>query len=235
MAQIGFTYFITFLLLRTSPSVQLLASLGLIALNEILYRAFPMDGSHPFAMGKTFGDYINTIIAPGSTNNWASFNAIPTAAHTIWGALCGQLFLSKFSEIKKFKLLILSGLIALLIGYGLTYFTPIIKKISTSSFVFASGGWSILALALCYWVIDIKNYKKWALFGVVVGMNPIFIYLLAGNIKNFVIRFLEPWVNLILGNFTSPNFINILLLLSAWFFNWYVCYFLYKKRIYFRI
>ncbi len=235
LAQIGFTYFITFLLLRTRPSIQLATSLGLIFLTEALYRLFPMEGDQPFAMGKTFGDYINSIIAPGSTGNWASFNAVPTAAHTIWGALVGQLFQSKFSVSKKLKYLIIAGIAAVAIGYAITPVTPIIKKISTSSFVFASGGWSILALTFCYWVIDVKNYQNWAFFGIVVGMNPIFIYLLAGTIKGFIFRILEPWSNLIFSNWTSPHFINILLLSVAWFANWYVCYYLYRKRIFFRI
>ncbi len=235
LAQIGFTYFITFLLIRTKPSVQLATSLGLILLTEFLYRSFPWEGNDPFAVGKTFGDYVNSIIAPGSKSNWASFNAIPTAAHTIWGALCGQLFQSKFSEMKKLKYLIIAGILALVIGYGLSMVTPFIKKISTSSFVFVSGGWSILALTFCYWIIDLKGYKKWALFGVVVGMNPIFIYLLAGPIKDVVFRFLQPWAYLIFSDWASPHFIAMLLLLIAWFANWYVCYFLYKKRIFFRI
>ena len=234
LAQIGFTYFVAFLLIRTKPSVQLLVSVLLIALTELLYRLFPMSGDQPFVMGQTFGDWMNTIIAPGSTGHWASFNAVPTSAHTIWGALCGQLLRSAFSDKKKLWILIAAGLSALVLGYGLTAVSPIIKRICTSSFVFVSGGYAILALALVYWVIDLKNYKKWAMFGVVVGMNPIFIYLFAWSIKDIFIRFTEPWVSLFLG-WASQNLIEFLLLAMAWFFNWYVCYFLYKKRIFIRI
>lgn len=234
LAQIGFTYFVTFLLMRTKPSVQMATSFGLILLTAILYRLFPMEGNDPFVRGQTFGDYINQIIAPGSSGNWASFNAVPTAAHTIWGALCGQLLSSKFSSIKKLKILIIVGLAFIALGYGLTPISPIIKRICTSSFVFISGGWSILALALTYWIIDVKNYKKWAKFGIIVGMNPIFIYLFASSIKSVVYRFLEPWINLVFS-WTPQYFIEISLLLIAWFFNWYVCYLLYKKKIFIRI
>jgi predicted acyltransferase len=234
LAQIGFTYFVTFLLIRTKPSVQLAVSIGLIILTEVLYRLFPMEGDQPFAMGKTFGDYINTIISPGSSG-WAAFNAVPTSAHTIWGALCGQLLQSKLTDTKKLKYLIIGGIVALVLGYALTTVSPFIKKICTSSFVFASGGYAILALTLCYWIIDVKNYKKWALFGVVVGMNPIFIYLLSGTIKTFVYRFVEPWINLLFKFWTSPHFIEVFLMLLAWFVKWYICYYLYKKRLFFRI
>lgn len=235
LAQIGFTYFFTFILMRTKPSVQLIVSIGLILITEILYRAFPMEGDQPFAMGKTFGDYINSIIAPGSTGNWASFNAIPTTAHTIWGALCGQVLISEKTISKKLKYMLIGGIAALIIGYSLTAVSPFIKKICTSSFVFASGGWSILAFVLSYWIIDIKGYKKWAFFGVVVGMNPIFIYLLASTFRGFVFSMAGPWLNLFFKSWASSNLIEMTLLLLAWFANWYICYYLYQKRIFFRL
>lgn len=234
LAQIGITYFIAFLLIRTRWSVQLLSSLGLILLTAILYRLFPLEGSQPFVEGKTFGALSNQFIAPGARGNWASFNAIPTAAHTIWGALCGQLLRKEFSGNRKLKILIIGGLAALIIGYALTPVSPIIKRICTSSFVFISGGWAILALALTYWIIDLKQYKRWAFFGVIVGMNPIFIYLLHGFIEDIAHRFIGPWIHLIFG-WSSQTLAEVLMLAIAWFFNWYVCYLLYKRRIFFRI
>ena len=59
----------------------------------------------------------------------------------------------------KIQIMIIAGLSGLIIGYSLDFLhiTPIIKKIATSSFVFASGGWAILALAFCYWLIDVKK------------------------------------------------------------------------------
>lgn len=234
LAQIGFTYFITFLLIRTKPSVQVAVSVGLILLNDILYRLFPADPGQPFVIGKTFGDLVNQVIAPGTRDNWASFNAIPTTAHTIWGALCGQLLLSKKSNTQKLKTLIIGGLVILAIGYVLTPFVPIIKRISTSSFVFVSGGWTILALAFSYWFIDLKNNKKWTKFAVIVGLNPIFIYLFSSYIKNIAFSFLGPWINLIFS-WTSQTFVEFFMLLLAWLLNWYVCYFLYKNKVFIKI
>jgi len=75
--------------------------------------------------------------------------------------------------------MIISGVIGLVIGYGLDPVTPIIKLIATSSFVFVGGGWSLLTFAFFYWIIDMKDYKKWIQFAVVVGANPLFIYLFA--------------------------------------------------------
>src|SRR5690606_35564129 len=98
--------------------------------------------------------------------------------------------------------LVVAGLAALITGYLLHYtsVTPIIKRISTSSFVLASGGWSLLVLAFCYWFIDVKKVNNWIFPFIVVGINPIFIYLfsqtigtqwLNGTIAVFVKRILS--------------------------------------------
>ena len=229
LAQIGFTYFIAFLLIRSRWSVQLAVSIGLILMTEVLYRLFPLEGVDPFVKGKTFGDLVNRIIAPGSHGNWASFNAVPTAAHTIWGALCGQLLQKEFSETKKLKILIVGGFSALAIGYALTPVSLIIKKICTSSFVFISGGWAILVFALLYWIIDLKGHKRWTTFAVVVGMNPIFIYLFHPFIENAAHSFTGPWINLFFG-WTSQTFVEVLILAMGWFFNWFVCYYYINGR-----
>jgi predicted acyltransferase len=60
-----------------------------------------------------------------------------------------------------------------------SFIYAIIKRISTSSFVIVSGGWTFLTLAFSYWLIDIKKRQKWSRFLRVVGMNPLFIYLFA--------------------------------------------------------
>jgi predicted acyltransferase len=45
-----------------------------------------------------------------------------------------------------------------------------------------AGGWSLLLLALFYYVIDLRGYRSWAFPFVVIGMNAITIYV----VQNFV-------------------------------------------------
>jgi len=163
------------------------------------------------------------------------FNAIPTAAHTIWGVLAGQLLISNYSDKKKLLFLISTGIIGLIIGYGLSPITPIIKKISTSTFVFASGGWALIALALCYWLIDIKNYKKGVIFFAIVGMNPLFIYLFShvGGAR-LINKIFLPFSNAMFV-WTGEIGKQIILSCIVLFMLWYICYWLYKKKIFIRI
>jgi predicted acyltransferase len=172
------------------------------------------------------------------TSIWATINAIPTIAHTVWGVLCGKLLMSDKPVAEKFKLLIIAGVAGLLIGFGLDLvgITPIIKKIATSSFVFASGGWAILALCFSYWLIDVKgNFSKGAQPFIIVGMNCIFIYLLfeVGG-ADIVSDIFKPFINT-LFSWTGELMTKILISLSVWASLWYVCYWMYKNKIFIKI
>ena len=55
---------------------------------------------------------------------------------------------------------------------------PINKNLWTSSFVLWTAGWSLQLLALFHLVIDVWGLRRWAFFFIVIGMNPITIYML---------------------------------------------------------
>ena len=181
LAQLSVTIFISFLIIRKPVVTQFLVSLGVLALTELVYRIFWIEGfNQPFVPDHNFGAWFDTLIAGDVfSGHWVSINAIPTTAHTIWGVMAGKLLMSNKTSKQKLLILFVSGIAGLAIGYGLNPVTPIIKRISTTSFVFASGGWTFLALAFSYWLIDLVKFQKGVKFFAVVGMNPLFIYLFA--------------------------------------------------------
>ncbi|MBT8301272.1 MAG: DUF5009 domain-containing protein [Maribacter sp.] len=237
LAQLSVTYILAFLIMRKPTMVQLGFSVLLILITEGLYRFFPLEGfNQAFLPGENFGAWFNILISGEEDGgHWAMFNAIPTTAHTIWGVLAGRLLMGSQTNKKKMQILLIAGIIGLVIGYGLSPITPIIKRISTSTFVFASGGWSVLALALCYWVIDIKKYQKGVLFFAIVGMNPLFIYLFAhvGG-ADLIRKIVLPFSNAVFG-WTGELGANLVLSTIVLFFLWYLCYWLYKKKILIKI
>lgn len=237
LAQLSVTYIIAFFLMKRSMSTQFVFSLAVLAVTEMLYRFFPVPGfNQPFVPDHNFGAYIDLLIAGDlSGGHWVSFNALPTTAHTIWGVMAGQLLMSDREDRRKLIVLAVAGFAGLVIGYSLDPVTPIIKRISTTSFVFASGGWTILALAFCYWLIDVKNKRGAVLFFAIVGMNPLFIYLFAhvggadlvyNIVKPFSMAIFGP-IGLLTGQIVTG--------LVAWFLLWYICFWMYKKRIFIRI
>lgn len=237
LAQLSVTYLLAYLVMKKAPWFQILFSIVLLAMTEGLYRFFPVAGfNHPFVASENFGAWLNVVISGEEDGgHWAIFNAIPTAAHTIWGVLAGMLLAGNRSQKEKIRILVLFGAIAMVIGFGLSPFTPIIKRIATSTFVFASGGIAILMLALCYWVIDVLKFQKGVLFFGVVGMNCLFIYLFShvGG-ANLVKTIVLPFTMAIFG-WTGTWFADFMTSLTVLALLWYICYWLYKRKIFIRI
>jgi len=237
LAQLSFTYLVAFLLMRRPAGVQIGVSLAFLAITEALYRLWPVPGyNQPFVPDHNFGAWVDMLISGElSTGHWVSFNAVPTAAHTIWGVLAGQLLMSQRSPADKLRRLVLAGVVLLIVGYALDPVTPIIKRIATTSFVFASGGWCFLALAFSYWLIDVANIRGWSRFFAIVGMNPLFIYLFAhtGG-ANWLHGIAKPFTVALFG-WISEGAGLIATGITVWAMMWYMCYWLYRRRIFIKL
>ena len=240
LTQLSFTTLVTFLIFRYSFVTQLSISLGLLVLTEILYRYTNVPGfSEPFTDQHNFGNFMDLILMNKiNKGGWVAINCIPTAAHTIWGSLAGKLLLSDKKEFDKVKILIGAGLICLLLGYGMDWtLTPIIKRIATSSFVFASGGWCLLGLASVYAWIDVLNHKKYLSFFTIVGMNSLFIYLFFEIVgSRWFNSYISAISNGLMEMMSMPDFLmGVITSLCIFGLEWGMCYWLYKRNIFFRI
>ena len=237
LAQLALTYLIAFLMMRRSTRTQLIFTFLLLVGVELTYRLFSVPGfDQPFVPDQNFGAYVDLLISGElSPGHWVSFNAVPTIAHTMWGVLTGQLLLSNQPSFKKIKILSLLGLAGVTLGIALDPLSPIIKRICTSSFVILSGGCCLLVLAFSYWLIDVKKIRKWSKFFAVVGMNSLFIYLFTntGGDK-LLIGIVKPFTT---GIFIGMGKLSaqIITSLIVWAFLWYICFWLYKKRIFVKI
>lgn len=242
LTQLSFTTLIAYLVINKSYTWQFAFTIGLLILTEILYRTVNVPGfDQPFVEGKNFGAYVDTLLMGKiNTDGWVTINCIPTAAHTVWGALAGKLLISNQTSRSKIRVLIVAGLIALAVGFGLDLsgITPIIKRISTSSFAFASVGWVLLILAAVYWLVDVQGKTKYAWIFTVVGMNAIFIYLFFETVG-------VQWLNARVAIFTGDAlhlFLNVplsiaavLSAIAALIAEWGLCYWLYQRNIFFKL
>ncbi|MGF2410888.1 acyltransferase family protein [Ferruginibacter sp.] len=241
LTQLSVTTIIAYLIIQQSSRFQIVVAVLLLLLTEVLYRFILMPGyDQPFTEFKNFGAWFDTLLM-GKINSdgWVAINIIPTAVHTIGGVLAGKLLIQPVAEYKKIKILLLAAAVALLIGYGLDLLniTPIIKRISTSSFTLVSGGWVIVMMAFLYWLTDIKGFNKYAWVFVVVGTNAIFIYLFFETVGvQWLNNTIAIFVNGVTGLFAVPGkwqtVISALVTLMA---EWCLCYWLYTKKIFFKL
>ena len=238
LTQLSFTTLLAFLIFRWKLSAQVLVCIGLLLLTEMLYRFSNIPGfDQPFTDQHNFGNYMDlALMNKINRGGWVAINCIPTAVHTIAGALTGKLLLLGNNKIKT-MLFWAAG--CLILGYGLDMagITPIIKRIATSSFVLASGGWCLLFLALSYWWIDIKNHKNAMQLFLIFGMNSIFIYLFFEIVGHrWFNGYISAISNGLLGFIHTPEIVSkIISSLCIFTLEWGMCYFLYKKKIFFTV
>jgi predicted acyltransferase len=240
LAQLSVTYLVAFLIRNKSFKFQLIFTFAILILIDMAYRFFPVEEfNHPWVNFENLGAWFNNKIeGVDRASTWATLNFVSTTAHTVWGVMCGKLLMSDKSSAKKIQILLIAGVSALVIGYSLDILniTPIIKKIATSSFVFASGGWAILVLCFCYWLIDVKKqFVTGSRMFIIVGMNSIFIYLFFSiGGAGLIHRIVAPFINLIFS-WAGEGTVEIITSLGIWAVMWYMCYWLYKNKLFVKI
>ena len=150
----------------------------------------------------------------------------------LWGSLAGHWLRSNRSGNEKAAGLALLGLVGVILAYLWSYSFPMIKRVVwSSSYVTYACGWSLLLAALFYWVIDVKGYRRWAFFFVVIGMNAITIYLLADIVNfNHIAKLLVQGVADRAGSFQP-----LILPLGVVGVEWLLLWFLYRHRIFFKL
>jgi len=242
LSQLSVTILIAFLIMRWPSVVQIGIALAILVLTDVAYRFWPVEGyDQPFVQGKNFGTWCDRLLM-GKINGggWVAINCFPTAAHTIWGVVAGQLLRGERRPMQKIGLLVGGGVLLLAIGYGLDTggVTPIIKRICTSSFVLVSGGWALIMLALLYALVDVLGLRGWRLGSwgfplMVVGMNPIFIYLFSETVG-------RQWLNDTVAIFTngalmplgtSESLMRLASALTVFALEWWLCWWLYRRNI----
>jgi predicted acyltransferase len=238
LTQLSFTTMLAFLIFRWSAWAQIAFSVALLLLTEVLYRFTHVPGfDQPFTDQHNFGNYVDLLLMNKiNSGGWVAINCIPTAVHTIAGSLVGKLLLS---NKEKMRPILIACVVCLAVGFGLDWagITPIIKRIATSSFTLASLGWCLLELAFCYWWIDIRNHRKHLQFFTIVGMNSLFIYLFFEIVGD---RWFTGYVSAITGGLMGlihvPQLVAaIVSSVCVFMLEWYLCYFLYQKKIFFKL
>ena len=148
------------------------------------------------------------------------------------GLFAGQWILKAGSDHKKLvNGLLMAGIAALAAGYLWGFAFPVNKTMWTSTYALVAIGYSLLLFALFYWIIDVKGYTKWAFPFVVIGLNPITIYVLQGIFDFAIISniFIHGFVKY-LGSFEAA--FSLLCMLAV---KWLFLYFLYKQKIFLKV
>jgi len=128
-------------------------------------------------------------------------STLPAIATVICGWLVGVwLRRPDKSQAEKIAAVFSLGVLGVVVGSILDFaLMPINKQIWTPSYVIYTAGLACLALGICYWIIDICGYKKWAAPLIACGMNAITIFVLAGVVGRLMLIKAIPAVDVKTG------------------------------------
>jgi len=206
----------------------------------LLFPAHDLGSTDIFSREGNLTSYIDRLIMPGrlylgNHDPEGILSTIPAISTALLGMFTGEFLMSQYMKqkpLRKGLYLALAAVCLMIIGQLWNLVFPINKNLWTSSFVCFVGGLSLLLFTLFYLIIDVWNYRKWAFFFVVIGMNPITIYL-AGRIVNLhvVSKFLLGWFITFIPEVWSPFLYGIVITAIAWLF----LYILYRRKIFLKI
>lgn len=107
-------------------------------------------------------------------------STIPAISTTLLGILAGLVLQGERPAERKAALLAVGGLAGVAIGYAWDIVFPINKNLWTSSYAVFTAGAAALLLAACYWIIDVKGWKRWTTPLVILGVNAITLFVVSG-------------------------------------------------------
>ena len=180
---------ILYLLDRRPASKIVLVVLALfgywILLRWVPVPGFGMPGRDIplFDPTRNLGAYIDRHIFPGRLYRGVRdpeglLSNIPALGTTLLGMLTAMWLRSKRSPSIKAWGMLAAGILGIVLGQAWGLWFPINKNLWSSSFVLFAAGIALVALSICYWAIDIKNWKTgWTYVWLVFGMNAITAYV----------------------------------------------------------
>jgi predicted acyltransferase len=107
-------------------------------------------------------------------------STLPAIATTLAGVLTGHLLRSRRPALEKVSAMFVAGAACVVAGWVWNYWFPVNKALWTSSYVLLTAGLALELLAVCYWLVDVKSYRRWALPFVVFGTNALAAFFLTG-------------------------------------------------------
>jgi predicted acyltransferase len=124
---------------------------------------------------------------------------------------------------------------------------PLIKKIWTPTFAIFSGGVALLVFSFLYFILDIKQWRRWSTPALIFGTNAILAFTLSGILTTLTDRIhitapdgsrnpLHYWAYLhLFANWLSPLHASLAYAITIVTVNLALLYPLYRKRIFLRL
>jgi predicted acyltransferase len=179
-------FFAAILALTLSLRGQAIATVLLLIGYWAAMKLVPIPGHHAGGLGPSsnLAAHIDAWLLHGHLlhRRWdpeGILSTLPAIATTLSGVLTGHWLRSSRAPLERVAGLFVAGNVGLALGVIMDVWLPINKNLWTSSYVLFTSGMALNLLAMCYWLIDVKGYQRWAKPFVIYGTNPIVAYMLS--------------------------------------------------------
>lgn len=199
LQRIGICYFLaSIVFLYCSKRMQAVVTAAcLLSFWAIMsWAPVPECGAGSLTRECNFAKYVDGMFLTGhmysQTKTWdpeGIVSTIPAVATTMFGILTGHLLRASLAPLEKLAWIFFSGNILIFLGLFWDKVLPINKNLWTSSYAVFMAGLALAVFGCCYWLADIKGWKRWGRPFAIYGSNAIAIYVMAG----LVARLMGMW------------------------------------------
>jgi len=174
-------------------------------------------------------------------------STVPAISTTLLGVVAGMCLGSDWASSRKTAALAGGGAVALFAGLVWNIVFPINKNLWTSSYVLFTAGFAALLLAACYWVLDVKRWRRGMTPLVILGVNAITLFVVSGLLVKTLalIRVAGPDGRMIAVNtwaylhwfapFADPKNASLLYSIANLAVLFALLWWMYRRRIFLRV
>jgi predicted acyltransferase len=189
LQRIAIVFFVSALLfLKTSVRTQIIISILLLIFYWIIMTVIPVPGigAANLEPGTNLSAWLDNTLLKGhlwrNTKTWdpeGFLSTVPSIVSGLAGVLAGTWLKTNNDKRDKIIYLFVAANALIVLGLAWDMVFPINKSLWTSSFVVYTSGIALTTLAVCFWLIDVREYKKYTGFFLAFGSNAIAAYILA--------------------------------------------------------
>jgi predicted acyltransferase len=185
------------LFLLTSLRTQALVTAGLLLGYWAVMTLVPVPGygAGDLSQAGNLAAYLDRAIL-GQAHMWrvsrvydpeGILSTLPAIATALLGVLTGQWLRRRPTTGATAARLALAGALGAVVGQIWSVWFPVNKSLWTSSYVVLMGGLALITLALCYWLIEVQGYRRWATPFVAFGVNALALYFLSSAVAQILV------------------------------------------------
>ncbi len=194
LQRIAIVYCVSSLIaMNTQLKTQAWITAGLLFLYWGIMKLIPVPGfgAGDLSVEGNLAAYVDNHLLHGHLwrEHWdpeGILSTIPAIATGLSGVLIGHLLNSNKDRKDITAWMFVIGWIAIIVGLFWGIFFPINKSLWTSSYVVFTSGAALQFLGFCYYLMDVKEMKRWANFGIIYGRNAITVFVLSGLVAKML-------------------------------------------------